>query len=78
VCACVHVRARSSSSSGSRHGQSLSWNDGAAAFQACLARTTRVRARVRVCGQIIRVRCVVVRVAGARMDCVEVGGNEER
>jgi hypothetical protein len=76
VCACIHVRARSSS--GSRHGQSLSRNDGAAAFQACPARTTRVWARVRVRGQIIRMRHVVVRVAGARMDCVEVGGNEER
>jgi hypothetical protein len=74
----MSIGARSSSSSGSRHGQSLSRNDGAAAFQACPTRTARVRARVRVRGQIIRVRRVVVRVAGARMGCVEVGGNKER
>jgi hypothetical protein len=55
----MSISARSSSSSGSRHGQSLSRNGDAAAFQACPARTARVRARVRVRGQIIRVRRVV-------------------
>jgi hypothetical protein len=73
----MSISAQSSSSSDSHHGQSLSQNDGAATFQACPARTTRVRARVQVRGQIIHVRCMVVRVAGARMGCVEVGSNEE-
>jgi hypothetical protein len=59
----------------SHQGQRLGRNVGIATFQACPARTARVRARVRVHGQVCRVRRVVDRVAGAGMADVAVGGN---
>jgi hypothetical protein len=59
----------------SHQGQHLGRNVGVATFQACPARTARVRARVRVHGQVCRIQRVVDRVAGAGKADVAVGGN---